>query len=138
VADDASERSERIGSVSQDQAPTTKAELAARGPCPARNGIFPAIGEIGVHELRPSGVARTLDKIADERGLVMADQTLAYLVAIRRQSLSLLNMRSMRLRRLQARSSYLAGPFRPDRPECRVRCRDLPELHETNRCHLRV
>jgi integrase len=39
----------------------------------------PSIGKIGVYELRRSDVARMLDKIADERGLVMADQTLAYL-----------------------------------------------------------
>ncbi len=39
----------------------------------------PSIGKIGVYDLRRSDVARMLDKIADERGLVMADQTLAYL-----------------------------------------------------------
>jgi integrase len=39
----------------------------------------PSIGKIGVYELRRSDVARMLDKIADERGLVMADQTLAFL-----------------------------------------------------------
>src|SRR5262249_11774752 len=39
----------------------------------------PAIGKIGIYELRRSDVARMLDKIADERGLVMADQTLAYM-----------------------------------------------------------
>jgi integrase len=41
--------------------------------------VKPAIGKIGIYELRRSDVARMLDKIADERGLVMADQTLAYL-----------------------------------------------------------
>jgi integrase len=41
--------------------------------------VKPQIGKIGVLELRRSDVARTLDKVADERGLVMADQTLAYL-----------------------------------------------------------
>jgi len=39
----------------------------------------PRIGKIGIYELRRSDVAQMLDKIADERGLVMADQTLAYL-----------------------------------------------------------
>jgi integrase len=39
--------------------------------------VKPAIGNIGMYELRRSDVARMLDKIADERGLVMADQTLA-------------------------------------------------------------
>jgi integrase len=39
----------------------------------------PRIGKIGIYELRRSDVAGMLDKIADERGLVMADQTLAYL-----------------------------------------------------------
>jgi integrase len=39
----------------------------------------PSIGKIGVYELRRSDIARLLDKIADERGLVMADQTLAFL-----------------------------------------------------------
>jgi integrase len=41
--------------------------------------VKPRIGKIGVYELRRSDVAQMLDKIADERGLVMADQTLAYL-----------------------------------------------------------
>jgi integrase len=41
--------------------------------------VKPAIGRIGIYELRRSDVARMLDKIADERGLVMADQTLAFL-----------------------------------------------------------
>jgi integrase len=41
--------------------------------------VKPAIGKIGLSELRRSDVSRMLDKIADERGLVMADQTLAYL-----------------------------------------------------------
>ncbi len=41
--------------------------------------VKPQIGKIGVLELRRSDIARMLDKIADERGLVMADQTLAYL-----------------------------------------------------------
>jgi integrase len=41
--------------------------------------VKPAIGKIGIYELRRSDVARMLDEIADGRGLVMADQTLAYL-----------------------------------------------------------
>jgi integrase len=41
--------------------------------------VRPSIGKIGIYELRRSDVARMLDKIADERGLVMADQTLAFL-----------------------------------------------------------
>jgi integrase len=41
--------------------------------------VKPAIGKIGIYELRRSDVSRMLDKIADDRGLVMADQTLAYL-----------------------------------------------------------
>jgi integrase len=41
--------------------------------------VKPRIGKIGIYELRRSDVAGMLDKIADERGLVMADQTLAYL-----------------------------------------------------------
>jgi integrase len=41
--------------------------------------VKPRIGKIGVYELRRSDVAQMLDIIADERGLVMADQTLAYL-----------------------------------------------------------
>jgi integrase len=41
--------------------------------------VKPLIGKIGVYELRRSDVARTLDKVADERGLVMADKTLAWL-----------------------------------------------------------
>jgi integrase len=39
----------------------------------------PQIGKIDILELRRSNVSRMLDKIADERGLVMADQALAYL-----------------------------------------------------------
>jgi integrase len=41
--------------------------------------VKPRIGKIGVYELRRSDVAKMLDMIADERGFVMADQTLAYL-----------------------------------------------------------
>jgi integrase len=41
--------------------------------------VKPRIGRIGLYELRRSDVAQMLDKIADQRGLVMADQTLAYL-----------------------------------------------------------
>jgi len=41
--------------------------------------VKPRIGKIGIYELRRSDVAQMLDKIADDRGLVMADQTLAYL-----------------------------------------------------------
>ena len=41
--------------------------------------VKPCIGKIGIYELRRSDIARMLDEIADERGLVMADQTLAYL-----------------------------------------------------------
>src|SRR5436190_3916578 len=41
--------------------------------------VRPLIGKIGIHEIRRSDVARMLDKIADERGLVMADKTLAWL-----------------------------------------------------------
>jgi integrase len=41
--------------------------------------VKPSIGKIGVYELRRSDVARMLDKVADERGLVMADKTLAWL-----------------------------------------------------------
>jgi integrase len=41
--------------------------------------VKPAIGRIDIYELRRSDVSRMLDKIADERGLVMADQTLAFL-----------------------------------------------------------
>jgi integrase len=41
--------------------------------------VKPSIGKIGVYELRRSDVAQMLDKVADERGLVMADKTLAWL-----------------------------------------------------------
>jgi integrase len=41
--------------------------------------VKPSIGKIGVYELRRSDVARMLDKVADESGLVMADKTLAWL-----------------------------------------------------------
>ena len=41
--------------------------------------VKPCIGRIGIYQLRRSDIARMLDEIADERGLVMADQTLAYL-----------------------------------------------------------
>jgi integrase len=41
--------------------------------------VKPVIGKVGIYELRRSDVARALDKIADERGPVMADQMLAYL-----------------------------------------------------------
>lgn len=41
--------------------------------------VKPSIGKIGIYELRRSDIARMLDEIADERGPVMADQTLAYL-----------------------------------------------------------
>jgi integrase len=40
--------------------------------------VKPQIGKIGIYELRRSDVAAMLDKIADERGVVMADQTLAF------------------------------------------------------------
>lgn len=41
--------------------------------------VKPSIGKIGIYELRRSDVAQMLDKVADERGLVMADKTLAWL-----------------------------------------------------------
>jgi integrase len=41
--------------------------------------VKPSIGRIGIYELRRSDVAQMLDKVADERGLVMADKTLAWL-----------------------------------------------------------
>ena len=41
--------------------------------------VKPSIGTIGVYELRRSHVAQMLDEVADERGLVMADKTLAWL-----------------------------------------------------------
>lgn len=41
--------------------------------------VKPSIGKVGIHELRRSHVAQMLDKVADERGLVMADKTLAWL-----------------------------------------------------------
>jgi integrase len=41
--------------------------------------VRPTVGRIGIYELRRSDIAEMLDKIADERGLVMADQTLAFL-----------------------------------------------------------
>jgi integrase len=41
--------------------------------------VKPSIGKIGIYELRRSDVAQMLDEVADERGLVMADKTLAWL-----------------------------------------------------------
>ena len=41
--------------------------------------VKPTIGKIGIYELRRFDVAKMLDEIADERGLVMADKTLAWL-----------------------------------------------------------
>jgi integrase len=41
--------------------------------------VKPSIGKIGIYELRRFDVAKMLDKVADERGLVMADKTLAWL-----------------------------------------------------------
>ena len=41
--------------------------------------VKPTIGKIGIYELRRSDVAQMLDDVADERGLVMADKTLAWL-----------------------------------------------------------
>jgi integrase len=41
--------------------------------------VKPSIGKIGIYELRRSDVAQMLDKVADKRGLVMADKTLAWL-----------------------------------------------------------
>jgi integrase len=41
--------------------------------------VKPSIGKIGIYELRRSDVARMLDRVADERGLVMADKALAWL-----------------------------------------------------------
>jgi integrase len=41
--------------------------------------VKPLIGKIGIYELRRSDVAQMLDEVADERGLVMADKTLAWL-----------------------------------------------------------
>jgi integrase len=40
--------------------------------------VKPAIGKIGIYELRRSHVVDMLDEIADESGPVMADRTLAY------------------------------------------------------------
>jgi integrase len=40
--------------------------------------VKPAIGRVGVYELRRSHVVKMLDTIADEQGPVMADRTLAY------------------------------------------------------------
>jgi integrase len=39
--------------------------------------VKPAIGDLGVYELRRSHVVKMLDAVADERGPVMADRTLA-------------------------------------------------------------
>ncbi len=41
--------------------------------------VKPAIGEVGVYDLRRSQVVEMLDTIADENGPVMADRTLAYI-----------------------------------------------------------
>jgi integrase len=41
--------------------------------------VKPSIGKMGIYELRRSDVAQMLDEVADERGLVMADKTLAWL-----------------------------------------------------------
>src|SRR6266403_711030 len=41
--------------------------------------VKPSIGKIGIYELCRSDVAQMLDEVADERGLVMADKTLAWL-----------------------------------------------------------
>ena len=41
--------------------------------------VKPSIGKIGIYDLRRSDVAQMLDKIADKRGLVMADKALAWL-----------------------------------------------------------
>jgi integrase len=41
--------------------------------------VKPSIGKVGIYELRRSNVAQMLDEVADERGLVMADKTLAWL-----------------------------------------------------------
>jgi integrase len=41
--------------------------------------VKPAIGQIGIYDVRRSNVVRMLDTIADENGPVMADRTLAYL-----------------------------------------------------------
>ena len=41
--------------------------------------VKPAIGNIGIYDLRRSMVVRMLDTIADENGPVMADRTLAYI-----------------------------------------------------------
>ena len=40
--------------------------------------VKPAIGKIGVYEIRRSDVVKMLDSIADTNGLVMADRVLAY------------------------------------------------------------
>src|SRR5262249_48249832 len=41
--------------------------------------VKPAIGRVGIYDLRRSNVVKMLDEIADENGPVMADRTLAYL-----------------------------------------------------------
>lgn len=58
-------------------------EAKLRTAYPIKRGfdqlVKPPIGKIGIYELRRSDVAQMLDKVADERGLVMADKTLAWL-----------------------------------------------------------
>ena len=41
--------------------------------------VKPSIGKVGIYELRRSVVAKLLDEVADEKGLVMADKALAWL-----------------------------------------------------------
>jgi integrase len=41
--------------------------------------VKPAIGKVGIYDLRRSALVRLLDKIADEQGPVMADHTLQFL-----------------------------------------------------------
>jgi hypothetical protein len=40
--------------------------------------VKPAIGKVGIYDLRRSQVVDMLDTIADDHGPVMADRTLAY------------------------------------------------------------
>jgi integrase len=44
-----------------------------------RRLVKPAIGEVGIYELRRSQIVEMLDKIEDENGPVQADRTLAYI-----------------------------------------------------------
>jgi integrase len=78
-------RPKTVGDVLEDfitryvEAPTHPLRSASKYVYSLRKLVTPAIGKVGIHEIRRSRIAEMLDTIADRNGPVQADRTLGYL-----------------------------------------------------------